>query len=135
MTVSACTYPIVVNNTFIVKTIKGHFHGFNRFDAVLERSNRYILPIRCVRRVRWKQCRGEFHTSNGGGGSGDDYMEDDFDDDVTLKDEELKRRGRLMARSVISTIHRNAVAATATVECTQRLIIINMSGLETVNYS
>ncbi|KAL4089074.1 hypothetical protein QTP88_024147 [Uroleucon formosanum] len=42
----------------------------------------------------------------------DDYMEDDFDDDVTLKGEELKRRARLMARSVVSTIHKNVAAAT-----------------------
>lgn len=43
----------------------------------------------------------------------DDYMEDDFDDDATLKGEELKRRARLMARSVIQTIHENATAETA----------------------
>jgi len=45
-------------------------------------------------------------------GDDDDYMEDNFDDDATLKGEELKRRARLMARSVISTIHGNAAAAT-----------------------
>jgi len=49
------------------------------------------------------------------GDNDDDYMEDDFDDDATLKGEELKRRARLMARSVISTIHGNAAAATAAV--------------------
>jgi len=47
------------------------------------------------------------------GDDDDDYVEDDFDDDATLKGEELKRRARLMARSVVSTIHGNAAAATA----------------------
>jgi len=47
------------------------------------------------------------------GGDDDDYMENDFDDDTTLKGEELKRRARLMAQSVINTIHGNAAAATA----------------------
>jgi len=42
----------------------------------------------------------------------DDFIEDDFDDDETLKDDKLKRRARLMSRSVIETIHGNAVTAT-----------------------
>jgi len=69
MTVRARTDPIVVNNTFVVETIKGHFHGLNRFDAVLERSDRYVFPISCVQCIRGKWCRCEFHASNGGGAS------------------------------------------------------------------
>jgi len=43
----------------------------------------------------------------------DENAEDVLDDDVTLKDDEMKRRARLMGRSVINTIHEYATAATA----------------------
>nr|GFD53942.1 hypothetical protein [Tanacetum cinerariifolium] len=42
----------------------------------------------------------------------DDFDDGDFGDDDEWKDVEMRRRARLMARSVIDTIHGNAAAAT-----------------------
>jgi len=43
----------------------------------------------------------------------DDFDDGDFGDDDERKDVEMRRRARLMARSVIDTLHGNAAAATA----------------------
>ncbi|KAF0735906.1 DNA pol B 2 domain-containing protein [Aphis craccivora] len=44
----------------------------------------------------------------------DDFDDGDFGDDDEWKDVEMRRRARLMARSVVDTIHGNAAAASAT---------------------
>ncbi|XP_015376492.1 PREDICTED: uncharacterized protein LOC107170813 [Diuraphis noxia] len=96
-------YKIEGGEKLVAKGIRGH---------VVRNHMTFEDHKRCLFEVDGENAVDGAESEEVGEDDGDDYMEDDFDDDTTLKVEELKRRARLMARSVITTIHENAAAAT-----------------------
>ncbi|KAL4098327.1 hypothetical protein QTP88_022961 [Uroleucon formosanum] len=99
-------YKIEGDKKLVAKGIRGH---------VVRNHMTFEHHKRCLFEVDDDDGASDGSESEEVGDDYDDYEEDDFDDDATLKSEELKRRARLMTRSVISTIHENAITAAITV--------------------